>query len=66
MSIDGGKPVVFSLKEPYRSERWKLNVLRGQAVRELPLELSAGRHTLVIEALDDHIVVDEWRIEGNE
>lgn len=66
VSIDGGKPVVFSLKEPYRSERWKLNVLRGQAVRELPLELSAGRHTLVIEALDDHIVVDEWRIEGNE
>ena len=36
VSIDGGEPKVFNLKEPFRSERWKQNVLRQQAVRELP------------------------------
>ena len=64
VSVDGAEPVVFSLKEPFRSERWKLNVLRGQAVRDLPLDgLKAGRHTLVIKALDDHIVIDQWMID---
>jgi hypothetical protein len=31
VSIDGQEPVVYSLKEEYRSERWKTNVMRGQA-----------------------------------
>lgn len=65
VSIDGGQPTVFSLKEPFRSERWKLNVLRGQAVRELPLKgLKAGRHTLTIHALDPHIVLDQWMVDS--
>lgn len=63
VSIDGGELHVFSLKEPYRSEQWKLNVLRGQALRSLPLTLTGGSHTLTIEALDNHIVVDEWKLE---
>ncbi len=65
VSIDGGQPTVFSLKEPFRSERWKLNVLRGQAVRELPLKgLKAGRHTLTLHALDPHIVLDQWMVDS--
>lgn len=65
VSIDGGQPTVFSLKEPFRSERWKLNVLRGQAVRELPLKgLKAGRHTLTFHALDPHIVLDQWMVDS--
>lgn len=65
VSIDGGQPTVFSLKEPFRSERWKLNVLRGQAVRELPLKsLKAGHHTLTIHALDPHIVLDQWMVDN--
>jgi len=64
VSIDGGKSVVYSLKEPFRSEQWKKNVLRGQAVREMDAgELKAGSHTLTITALDDHIVVDQWMID---
>ena len=35
ISIDGQVPMVFSLKEPFRSERWKENVLRGQALRDV-------------------------------
>ena len=65
VSIDGGQPTVFSLKEPFRSERWKRNVLRGQAVRELTLKgLKAGRHTLTIHALDPHIVLDQWMVDS--
>lgn len=65
VSIDGGEPKVYTLKEKFRSEGWKQNVLRGQAVRELPVELSRGRHTLTIRALDNHIVVDQWMLDYN-
>jgi len=64
ISVDGAEPTVYSLKEPFRSEQWKKNVLRGQAVRELKLDaLKAGGHTLTIKALDSHIVVDQWMID---
>ncbi|MGM9778777.1 MAG: hypothetical protein ACI3ZD_10660, partial [Prevotella sp.] len=64
MCIDGGEERVFSLKEPFRSERWKLNVLRGQAIREIELNgLARGRHTLRIKALDNHIIVDQWNVD---
>lgn len=61
--IDDGAPAVISLKEPYRSEGWKRNVLRGQALKETPVRLTKGRHTLYIKALDDHIVVDQWMVD---
>ena len=65
-SIDGGEERVFSLKEPFRSERWKLNVLRGQAVREINLDgLAAGKHSLRIKALDNHIIMDQWNVDFN-
>lgn len=65
VSIDGGEPVVHDLKEPFRSERWKLNVLRGQALRtqELP-ELSPGEHTITITAIDPHIIADQWILDS--
>lgn len=63
VSIDGGEPTVYSLKEPYRSERWKTNVLRGQALRSLDLTLAEGDHTLTVTAIDDHIVMDQWMID---
>ena len=59
ISIDGQGPTVYSLKEPFRSERWKQNVLNGQAVRDTKVHLSKGSHTLIIRALDPHIVVDQ-------
>lgn len=60
VSVDGGKPEVFSLKEPFRSERWKENVMRGQTLREVPVTLKPGKHTLEIKALDANIVLDQW------
>jgi hypothetical protein len=66
VSIDGAAPMVYSLKEPFRSEQWKQNVLRGQALRDLHLHLSEGSHTLTIRALDEHIVIDQWTLTDGE
>jgi hypothetical protein len=65
VSIDGAQPTVYSLKEKFRSEQWKLNVLRGQVLRELPLKgLQTGQHTLTICALDPHVVLDQWMVDN--
>lgn len=61
VSIDGAE-TVYSLKEPFRSEEWKQNVLRGQAIRNQRVTLSAGEHTLILRALDEHIVIDRWAL----
>jgi hypothetical protein len=63
VSLDGAAPVVISLKEPYRSERWKQNVLRAQALKATPVRVSKGKHTLVVKALDDHIILDQWMLD---
>lgn len=63
VAVDDSEPAVFSLKEPFRSEQWKLNVLGGQARRSLTLRIPAGTHKLTVRALDDHIVVDQILIE---
>lgn len=63
VTIDGRNPMVYTLKEKFRSEGWKQNVLRGQAVRETEVELAEGPHTLTITALDSHIVADQWMMD---
>ena len=64
VTVDDQAPVVFSLKEPYRSEQWKENVLRQQALRRQKLSLTAGSHTLTIRALDEHVVIDQWMLDS--
>lgn len=64
VSVDGGASQSFSLKEPFRSERWKQNVLRGQALREVELKgFKAGSHVLKIKAETPHIIVDQWMVD---
>ena len=63
VQIDNEVPVVISLKEKYRSEFWKLSVLRGQALKQTPVKLSKGTHTLKVKALDDHIIMDQWMLD---
>ncbi|MCR4823960.1 MAG: glycosyl hydrolase 115 family protein [Bacteroidales bacterium] len=63
VSVDGGAAQVWSIKEPYRSDRWKENVMRGQAVATFPVTLTAGAHTLKLTALDDHILFDQWMVD---
>ena len=62
VTVDDTPAVVWSLKEPFRSEEWKRNVLRNQALRHQTIHLSSGSHQLTIQALDDHIVVDQWKL----
>ena len=63
VQIDDQQPVVISLKEKYRSEFWKLSVLRGQALKQTPVKVSKGRHSLKIKALDDHLIMDQWMLD---
>ena len=63
VSLDNQDPVVISLKEKYRSEFWKTSVLRGQALKQTPVKVAKGKHTLKIKALDDHIIADQWMLD---
>lgn len=61
--IDDGEEQIFSFREKGRTDTWKLNVLRGQAIKTLPLTLTKGRHTLTVRALDPHVVLDQWMVD---
>ena len=63
VQIDDEEPVVISLKEKFRSEFWKTSVLRGQALKQTPVRVPKGKHTLKIKALDDHIILDQWMLD---
>jgi hypothetical protein len=63
VSIDGENPQVIPLNEPYRSDGWKQQVMRGQAVHSVRVYLGWGSHTLSIKALDPNIIVDQWMID---
>ena len=65
VQLDNQQPIVISLKEPYRSESWKQNVLRCQALKKTPINVSKGQHTLKVKALDNHIIMDQWMIDFN-
>ena len=63
VQIDNQPAQTISLKEKYRSESWKLNVLRGQALKQTAVSVTKGRHTLRIKALDDHVICDQWMLD---
>lgn len=63
ISMDGGEPQVCSFREGFRTESWKQNVLRGQAIRETTHQLTKGKHTLTITALDNHVLIDQWMLD---
>ena len=63
VQIDNEPAVTISLKEKYRSESWKLNVLRGQALKQTPIKLGKGHHSLRVKAIDDHVIMDQWMID---
>jgi hypothetical protein len=63
ISLDNQPAVTISLKEKFRSDFWKQSVLRGQALKLLPVKVTKGDHTLRIKALDDHIILDQWMLD---
>jgi hypothetical protein len=64
-TVDDGKPTLFSLREPFRSERWKDNVLNCQTRRAIKVWLNKGLHRLTITAFDENLVVDQWQLSQN-
>ncbi|WP_460432039.1 glycosyl hydrolase 115 family protein [Arachidicoccus ginsenosidivorans] len=63
VQIDDNPPQVISFRQKGRTETWKTNVLRGQAVNITPCQLNQGQHQLKITALDDHIIIDQWMVD---
>ena len=63
VSIDGAEPKVISYETKGRSEEWKENVLRNQAIRKIVLPVSGKKsHQLEIDeikALDEGVVLDQ-------
>ncbi len=59
VSIDDGPVKIVDFKTVGRSEEWKQNVLRNEAIKEIELpQLQPGKHTLKIYAIDPGVVLD--------
>ena len=60
ISLDDAAPEVISHETKGRSEEWKENVLRNQAIRTVRLPVSGKKsHKLVIKALDEGVILDQ-------
>ncbi len=59
IKVDEHPMEIVDIKTVGRSEEWKENVLRNEAVREISLPvLARGEHTLTLYAIDPGIVLD--------
>jgi hypothetical protein len=57
--VDDGPIRIIDFRMVGRSEEWKQNVLRNEAIKEIDLPpLKQGRHILVIYAIDPGVVLD--------
>ena len=65
VSIDDGEPDTLQITNALGTETWKQGVLRGQIIVKHGIQLSAGTHYLVVRALNEPIVIDQWMIDYN-
>ena len=60
ISVDEAVPQTVSYETKGRSEEWKENVLRNQAIRKVTLPINKqASHKLVLTALDEGVVLDQ-------
>lgn len=60
ISVDEAVPQTVSYETKGRSEEWKENILRNQAIRKVTLPINKqASHKLVITALDEGVVLDQ-------
>ncbi|NDV81807.1 glycosyl hydrolase 115 family protein [Bacteroides sp. 51] len=63
IAIDDEQPKTIDYRTEGRSEEWKENVLRNQAIRITAHAIKqSGKHTLNITALDEGVVVDQIKL----
>lgn len=66
LSLDGGEGIVCSYQTKGRSEEWKMNVLRNQAICRVVLKPQATmNHRLKFKALDEGVVLDQIKVFTN-
>ncbi|MBC7915856.1 MAG: glycosyl hydrolase 115 family protein, partial [Pyrinomonadaceae bacterium] len=59
ISVDNGPVKIVDFKTLGRSEEWKQNILRNNAIRKVETEaLSAGKHTFRIYMIDPGVILD--------
>lgn len=60
VGLDNCQPIVCDYATHGRSEEWKRNVLRSQAIRTVSFPLKGdGPHTLKVKALSGNVVLDQ-------
>lgn len=60
VSLDGNEQKVIFYETKGRSEEWKENVLRNQAIRKVTIPVSKKKsHNLMIKALDEGVILDQ-------
>lgn len=63
VSLDGSDIQQLSFETKGRSEEWKRNVLRNQAIKRIKFPINSGnKHELTITALDEGIVLDQIKL----
>lgn len=63
VTIDGAKPVILDYATQGRSEEWKENVLRNQALRNVTFPANGKkRHRITVEALSEGVILDQLEI----
>lgn len=67
IAVDDEQPLVVDYHTEGRSEEWKTNNLRNQAIRVTThTPIASGKHTLKITALDEGVVVDQVKLWNTE
>nr|WP_321408492.1 glycosyl hydrolase 115 family protein [uncultured Carboxylicivirga sp.] len=60
ISVNDEEEQIIDYRTKGRSEEWKLNVLRNQAIRQTVHSLkSKGKQTVTIKAVDEGVVIDQ-------
>lgn len=64
LSFDGQQSGQIDYATKGRSEEWKQNVLRNQAVRRIafPVKEGANNHSIILEAVDDGVIFDQMYV----
>lgn len=63
ITLDKSEPYSFSYETRGRSEEWKENVLRNQAIRHITLPIKkSAQHSIIFRALDKGVVLDQIAI----
>lgn len=60
VSIDHAEPVELEINEACNGKQWKLDLWRGQTLHNFYVTLPSGNHSIEIQALDDHVILDQW------